>query len=232
MADTLLTDAWDRDLKLAWVLLIATMNTRWARGGLTSDEASCPLLSMDEVSAITGRRRRDVALTLLQRLADVAPMTVELCGDYVQINAPKVAEFQQWGPGTRASPARKLPPTPTPPPPQHSPEESEGAKPTPIETGDYRLLNLIARYDGAEDEKRAWLDHELPVIEAEVADGNGTLRSLVTRYYRAYLNQDIRKYRDWSRKQSLAEAKRRWDEEHLADMQAFEAEQGSDAAYR
>lgn len=253
VSDTIVTDAWPRDLKLAWVLMLGMMNTRWARGGLTPEQACSPTFSLDEIRQITGKSRRDVAQRCLQRLADVVgDVEIIIEGDFYTIHAPKVAKFQQWPPDSRATVTREpsqSAPAPAPAPsegqdthfvcepsapsehpreetPQESPAVEQTAKqparsvpivsaaetdtPHPLDT---RLLNLLARYDGERDEKLAWLEHELPLIEAEAERGTGTVKSLSIRYYRSYLRGE-RRFRGWAKRQAAEAAADAWQREH------------------
>jgi len=86
-------------------------------------------------------------------------------------------------------------PTPTPTPNTLSSRESEPRSP---------LLNLLSKLPGGEDEKQAFIEHTLPLIEAEVEDGNGSVKTLTIRYYRQYAKKPEaeREYFDWDRKQA------------------------------
>lgn len=90
------------------VRLMGHLHERWSRDGLTAEQAITCVLGRGGLLRITGRGRTDVALTLLERLADVTGMMVERCGDDVRITWPKFSEFQ-------GLPTRK-PPDETPKP--------------------------------------------------------------------------------------------------------------------
>ena len=121
VADSIQFEPWDNDLLATFVRLSAHMNTRWARDGRTPEEAATISLGPAQVAAICGKRRRDVAETLLSRLAEVTSMSVARRGDVTEIHWPKFPIFQRYQAGTGAasendSRAFVPPPTPTPTP--------------------------------------------------------------------------------------------------------------------
>lgn len=103
VADSILREPWDRDTKLTLVLLMAYLNTRWARDGVPDEEAGRALLCRADVAAITGRLRPDIALKSLRSLAEVVSMTVESRGEFTLIDWPKFAEFQEYASRSRGS---------------------------------------------------------------------------------------------------------------------------------
>lgn len=98
VADSILYEGWDDSQIATMVRLGAYLNTRWAREGRTPEEACRARLDPTDLAKITGKRRRDVALKSLQRLANVTGMTAESDGDFVEIIWPKWAIFQELRP--------------------------------------------------------------------------------------------------------------------------------------
>lgn len=96
VADSVADEPWSNDELAALIRLMGKMNTRWARNNLTPEQASTIRLGPTEIMAVSGKRRPDVALTLLERLADVASMSVRRDGYVVEINWPNFAEFQGY----------------------------------------------------------------------------------------------------------------------------------------
>lgn len=76
------------------VRLMAFLNTRWARDGISDEEAGRCAISCIDVMAISGKRRADVARKSLRHLADVLSMSVEQQGDVTVIDWPKFATYQ------------------------------------------------------------------------------------------------------------------------------------------
>lgn len=95
VADSILFEGWDDNQLATMVRLSAYLNTRWAREGRTPDEACRAVLDAADLAKITGKRRRDVALKSLQRLANVTAMSVEVRGEVAEIFWPKWSDFQQ-----------------------------------------------------------------------------------------------------------------------------------------
>lgn len=94
---SLLYEPWDRDVKMTLVLLILHLNDRWAREGLTAEEACRSVLSWETIFLITGRHRRDFAEKSLRRLEAICSLTVSGCGDNLEIYWPKFAKTQHLG---------------------------------------------------------------------------------------------------------------------------------------
>jgi hypothetical protein len=131
---SLFREPWPDDLKLALVRLVMFMCDRWARDRLTTDEAIRATLNKAQVAEISGKHRPDVASKLLQRLADVASISIERRGDFTSIYWPKLAETQGWASRDRAIAARKRPqsaPAPAQAPAQATKEGQEKAASPP-----------------------------------------------------------------------------------------------------
>lgn len=125
--DSIAFDAMSNDQLATLIRLQGYMNTRWARDGKRAEDRGTVSLNSRMVMTLTGKGRRDVAVTLLRSLADVSSMSVRCLGDVVEIGWPKYAEFQ-------CSPSRESPPPISKPSPSQSPRKkiSEGeAAPRP-----------------------------------------------------------------------------------------------------
>lgn len=129
VADSVLHDNFSNDQLAVWVRLLAAMNSRWARHGLTADEAGTIELSSREVALITGRFRRDVGEKSLRSLGDICGISIEREGELLRLSVPKFAEFQ----GLRSPkftrnepPSVDTPPPPPPPPPTPPIRKSSG----------------------------------------------------------------------------------------------------------
>ncbi len=117
MADAVGHKAWSNDELAAIVRLASHMHERWSRDGLTPEQANTCYLSPSDCERLSGKRRRDVAVTLLERLGDVVEMSARRDGDVLVIHWPKFADFQ--GLGARGFPETRpeiAPPVPVPDP--------------------------------------------------------------------------------------------------------------------
>ena len=104
VADSIADENWSNDELAALVRLMARMNSRWARDGLSPQQAATIHLGPTEIMAISGKRRVDVAAKSLRHLADIASMSVECLGDIVAITWSKFPDFQNYE--NRARPQR------------------------------------------------------------------------------------------------------------------------------
>jgi len=117
------------------------------------------------------------------------------------------------------------------------PAPSEGSESAP-DPG--QLVNVLSPFDGDLAEKRAWLDHEWPLIHAEAqADPKpGRVVPIAIRFYRAYLTRGpepgrpYRKFEKWAEKQATRRAVAEHEAKFAADIAALEAEEGYAAAHR
>ena len=196
VADKVGHKPWSNDQLAALIRLWAHMNTRWARDEIPHAEAGyCELINTD-LMRITGKHRADVALKSARSLADVSEISVRHQNDITVIDWPNFPIFQEYGSRLRnrsrplqdedeEGEKRKSVPSGT-----HTQENLELVLPPP---GDLeKLLPLLKSPEGQEDEKRAWLEEELPVIDADVHAGKGKYPQLVIRYYRQYLKGERR----------------------------------------
>jgi hypothetical protein len=135
VGDSILREPWPREVKLTCVLLQAHLNTRWRRDGIPNEQAGQCYLSQGAIFDVTGRKRIRSGMALLSKLSESVSLAVELRGDYIFIDWPKFAEFQNFDSRSQApAPARdEPPPAPAPAPAPYSvlqpPSElSSGAK--------------------------------------------------------------------------------------------------------
>jgi hypothetical protein len=183
----------DNELLAAWTRLGVLAVERFA--DRTGDSF---VISSREITMVTGRERSDSAERVLRKLADSSPVVVEKRGHSWRITIPNFAKKQGFKERNRTEIGS--PPTPAPTPTATKPKESEPEAPS-------RLLNLLSKLPGEKDEKAAWLDHELPLIEAEVEAGSGTAKTLTIRYYRQYARtpEGERQYFDFAAKKRTRE---------------------------
>ena len=95
VADSILYEGWDDNQIATMVRLGAYLNTRWAREGRSPEEACRARLDPTDLAKISGKRRRDVALKSLERLANVTGMSIEVDGEFAEIIWPKWSIFQE-----------------------------------------------------------------------------------------------------------------------------------------
>lgn len=205
VADSVLREEWSNDTLATHVRLMAWLNQRWARDGIEHEKAGSAVIGGFDAMAITGVKRSHVALQRLASHPLVAGLTsaraalVGVCQSSgallentqsptaVLLEWSKFSEFQEYGSRSPGSSCPVAAPSGT------KPRKKENELPTPsAPAGSSRLLNLLSKERGERDEKSAWLEHELPLIEAEAEAGNGTLKTLVIRYYRQYAKGDRR----------------------------------------
>jgi hypothetical protein len=79
VADEVAFEDLSNDQLACLVRLMALMNTRWARLGLDGEAAGRISLGLAELYLVTGKHRKDVALTLLRSLADSTGLEVGGC---------------------------------------------------------------------------------------------------------------------------------------------------------
>jgi len=155
-ADSILIEPWPNDVLAAVMRLQAALNTRRARDGLDGAEAG--RIALDPIAAmqVAGKRRPDVARTLLRRLADITSMSVRHRGDVTLIDWPKWAEFQ--GVGARDPDLRP------PPPVSEKEEESSSLEVSGTEGAQDRLsrarAELLRRRETLPPNVRALLESE------------------------------------------------------------------------
>jgi hypothetical protein len=103
VADQLLAEPWTREQKLTLVLLMAHLNTRWARDGIPDERAGECVLSHGAATDITGKSQQKSQLKLLGSLTELVSISVEVRDGKIWIKWPKFAEFQYTDTRSRGS---------------------------------------------------------------------------------------------------------------------------------
>lgn len=142
VAESLLDEPWTREQKMTLILLMGEMNRRWARNGLSAEDACRIVLSEAAVQEITGLKRIRSGYGALAELSRSVSLEVSLENGFVSVHWPKFAEFQELGarsPGSeRAVSGLKMPsptPSPSPSPKKEKKEESPAAAGAPPSAG-------------------------------------------------------------------------------------------------
>jgi len=112
MANSVLHEGWSNDQLATIARLSAYMSDRWARDGLTADQAATIQMPISALMGITGKGRPDVAMMSAERLANIASISAERRGNIVEIKWPKFPEFQ--GMVARERPESAPAPAPAP----------------------------------------------------------------------------------------------------------------------
>ncbi len=112
VADSIGDEDWDNDILATLIRLQARLNTKWARNGLTGEEAGRITLTAGDAMAVTHRTSFARASSLLRRCTAAASLTIRVDRASVKIEWPKWPEFQGLlspeSPESR--PLRKTPP--------------------------------------------------------------------------------------------------------------------------
>lgn len=139
--------------------LLATLNRQKSRDGWGH-------LDTFVACALARRERWAYALPAFDRLAAGGLVTLRYRDGGVSYLVSKWPELQGFTPAELRRDSGGTPaPTPTPTPtPIQTPSESGEA---PLARPSDRLLNLLGKEPGSVEEKRAWLDRELPLLEAK-----------------------------------------------------------------
>lgn len=116
MHDSILHETWPIEIKGVAACLLAHLNTRWQREGLTSEEACFARLSPAAAMLVTGSQRLTKARSMLSRLSVYTSLTVGIDGVDTLVLWPKFAEKQGFA--TRQ--------TPPPNPIRSDPNNTEG----------------------------------------------------------------------------------------------------------
>ncbi len=111
VASSLYREPWPRDVKLTMVMLCAYLNDRWARDGLTAEEACTAVISAGDLHAITGRAQRVHAERALRAFSVHVTCTIRERNGLIEIHWPKFAEFQHLPPESGTGAVPKPPPT-------------------------------------------------------------------------------------------------------------------------
>lgn len=94
VADSVLREPWTDSQLATLVRLMAYLNQRWARDGLTSAQACRATLSPQDLMSITRSKRLDSARLRLRYAADNVSITTRYRDEYTDVQWPKYAEFQ------------------------------------------------------------------------------------------------------------------------------------------
>lgn len=195
VADSILREGWDDSTLATIVRLMATMNQRWARDGLSAEEASIIHLRAVDLLPLTNRTRAAAARVVLTACARAAQMTVTFDAAGCMISWPKFAIFQGYD-----SPKLPRDSPPPHPPPQKEQEHShsktrvsDGAcAPSPAPDAPERWVSILGQEPGSAEEKLAFVTRELPLAVAEAEEHHprdrkaqrGKIRSVLIRHYR------------------------------------------------
>lgn len=136
VADSILRDDLTVEQRGILVGLMAYMNSRWARDGLTGDQACRVKLTRGALIDITGRSQVRYAFSALSLLGQSVSISVSLCGEVVEIYWPKFAEFQGLESGSGETLGKKSPPPRRKTQTQDKEEEESAAEPAAPPLGD------------------------------------------------------------------------------------------------
>jgi len=139
VADEVAFEALSNDQLACLVRLMALMNTRWARLGLDGEAAGRISLGLAELYLVTGKHRKDVALKLLESLAESTGLEVGGCEVAARLQPGGAQVDARWRAGDGQVTEiiwSKYPvfqgmvsPTPPQPPPPPPPQPQEREKP-------------------------------------------------------------------------------------------------------
>lgn len=145
----ILREPWTRDLKMTLVLLSAELAERWARDGLSADDACHATLSCGDLHRITGRSRSVNAELTLRSLGELAGITIERLGAFVTIHWPNWAEYQGLrsleSPRNRPELALSAP-SPSPSPKKEEKTPRRGTKTAPPERLSVQQMEGLHRW--------------------------------------------------------------------------------------
>lgn len=193
VADKLGADATPNDVLAFFLRLSAHLNTRWARDGLSAEEACRCMLSPGQLAHIAGSRTRVRCESTASAFATRFEATVTKLDGFYTVHWPKFADFQGLTPDCGAT-VGQLSARESPPPRSASASSSSDQKKTqnpeaPAEPGAPPaepiapdpevaakgapwgpLANLLGAYGTdpppAADERREWLSRFWPEVEA------------------------------------------------------------------
>lgn len=203
VADSILREGWDDSTLATMVRLMATMNQRWARDGLSAEEASVINLRAVDLLPLTNRTRAAAARVVLMACARAAQMTVTFDAAGCMISWPKFAIFQGYD--SPKLPRDPPPPHPHPHPPPQPREKtntscSTAAAVAPALDDPARWVSVLGAEPGEPAEKLAWVTRELPLAVAEAEAQyprdrkaqRGKIRSVLIRHYRWHREHPVR----------------------------------------
>lgn len=188
-------EGWPRDVIATAVLLQAFMIDRWARDGLSADQACRVLLTAADLHHITGRSQRAHASRALRALGARVSLAIRTDGELTEIYWPKFSEVQGL-----ASRGREETGSPMP---KSAYADADATKTPPSGVSEdaladaKRWANTLGKEPGSRDEKVAFLAEQLPLIEqaatASFADKKPTaaakrakVKELIIRFWRTH----------------------------------------------
>lgn len=133
VADSVADEDWSNDVLATLIRLQARMNTRWARNGLSPEDAATITLTAGDVMTVTRRSRFARGAALVRECTHAVTMTVHVGATSVTVHWPKWPEFQGL-PDRRmpeSSPRVALSETQTQTPPQDARQKRAEAPPAP-----------------------------------------------------------------------------------------------------
>jgi hypothetical protein len=199
--DSILHETWPIEIKGVMVNLCAYLNTRWAREGLTAEDACVARLSPAACCLVTGSQRLVKARAMLHSLAVETKLTVTEDGADTLIRWDKFAEVQ--GLLTLKLPESLPRVAPSASAPADAPAtatkkktntscSTAGAVQLAPADDPARWVNILGAEPGSDEEKLAFVTRELPLAQAEAEQHcprdrkaqRGKIRSVLIRHYR------------------------------------------------
>lgn len=165
VADSILREPISVEQRGMLVGLMAYLNQRWARDGLSPEEACRALASQGALKDITGRSQLVHARSAMRLLSQCVSLSIREVGEFTEIYWPKWAEFQRLQSEPRAS-TETLDDSAVPPP-QDAParRKTQDAKnKTPRAA---RAPSTLAPEELAPEDRdavKAWRDRKHPEI--------------------------------------------------------------------
>lgn len=149
-------------------------------------------LNWRQVSTITGRSGRSYSEKALRRLEEVAPPSFRFSEEGVEVYFPNLAKKHGMGAinGTQTDTVnvqRKKKE-------ERREKREHCARPASDVNRSLPLISSLRQPEAQppvfDDERRAWLEDQIPVIDASVEAQKGTFRELTIRYFKHYLKGD------------------------------------------
>ncbi len=163
VADSLTQKPLSNDELATLIRLMGQLNQRWARDGLTADEACSILLRPGDLMACTGSGTLVRARSIARGLAIVVQCTVDEDGVNTLIKLPKWASFQRLPSESGAISGQKLPP------PQDARRKTQDAPAKRKSVRAKRAPACVCPEALSPDDRervRAWASEQTPPIEA------------------------------------------------------------------
>lgn len=237
VADSLTQEPLTNDELASLIRLMGELNQRWARDGLSPQEACAIVLRPGDLMSCTGSGSLARARRIVHALATRVSLIIDEQGKNTRITWPKWSEFQRLQSDPGENSGKKSPPPQdarrktqdAPAVREKRQRPSAAAAPSDAPWGP--LLNTLSKLDGEPDEKSAWLEHEWPQLEADAETDARGIRSLTIRYYKQYLRGE-REFRGWAKRQETKRRMAEFEAEHLDEMRELEESEGYATAHR